>query len=98
MTKFVYEVLEAMVGESVEVFDPETGEKLTELKITNVSRGHVHGEAFDAFNVELSGDEDEHCPDNHYLLKHDKFGAETYYMSAHAIDKYQICISRKADA
>ncbi|MDK9763305.1 hypothetical protein KI743_14970 [Vibrio sp. D420a] len=98
MTKFVFDVLEKMVGEVVEVYDPETEEKLTELTITKVSRGLVHGDMFDAFNVELSGDEDEHCPESHYLLKHEMFGSETYYMSPHAIDKYQICISRKADA
>ncbi|QSX30226.1 hypothetical protein JYB88_00665 [Shewanella cyperi] len=97
MTQFVFDVLNEMIDEPIGVFEPGSDEQIAELKIKKVERSLAHGNEFDAFTVELSGDAREHCPPATYLFKHPKFGEESLYMSPYAIDQYQICISRKAD-
>ncbi|MCE9685545.1 hypothetical protein LZP73_04840 [Shewanella sp. AS16] len=95
MEKFNFDVLTPLLDQQVAVFAPDSDTKLTDLTITQVSRGAPHGDEFDAFSVEFKGDKNQHCPQGNYLLKHPGFGEMTLFMSPHAIDSYQVCISRR---
>lgn len=95
MDRFIYDVLIDLVGHKVQVKDANNDTLLTELTISNVERSAVNGEEFDAFSVDLSGDEKEHLVQGNYSFNHQSFGEAKLFMSPYAVDRYQICISRK---
>ncbi len=97
-SKFDFDVLNGLEGESIEVYLMGTDRKVTDMTIDEVERSPAHGGKFDAFSVQLTGskDEDKHCPQGNYLLKHSAFGEELVFVTPNAADKYHICISREA--
>jgi uncharacterized protein DUF6916 len=95
MDRFIYDVLIDLVGHKVQVMGADDDALLTELTISAVDRSAVNGEEFDAFSVDLTGDEKEHLAQGNYSFKHQSFGDVKLFMSPYAIDRYQICISRK---
>lgn len=95
MDTFNYETLEGIIGDSVQVFDAESSNQLATLKIEKVYRSPANGEMFDAFAVDLCGEENEHLAQGTYLFKHSAFGEASLFITPNDIDKYQICISRK---
>ncbi|GAA0352282.1 hypothetical protein GCM10009092_15840 [Bowmanella denitrificans] len=95
MEKFTYDLLEQAIGKDVQVFEPDSEKQIAELKITKVTRPDKEDEEFESFSVLLSGKEEEHCGQGNYKLKSDAFGEVTLFMCPHAVDKYQIVISRK---
>ena len=94
MEKFNYNVLSTLIGESVEVFDHDSEQKLTNLVIAEVKRGAADGDRFDAFAVAFKDQQDCHCPQANYLFKHAQFGSVILFMVPHAIDEYKVYISR----
>ncbi len=97
MNKFDYDVLQKAIGQKIQVFKPDTDEQIAELTITSVEKSKNDGKEFSSFSVELAGSEEEHCQQGNYKLKSDVFGEETLFMCPHAVDKYQIIVSRKAE-
>lgn len=95
METFTYDLLQQAIGKDVQVFEPDSDNKIAELKITKVIRPDKEDEEFESFSVLLSGKEEEHCSQGNYTLKSDVFGEATLFMCPHAVDKYQIVISRK---
>lgn len=94
MEKFNYDVLNTLVGESVEVFANDAEQQLTTLVITGVKRGEANGDEFDVFDVAFKGQQDCHCPQGNYRFKHAQFGSVSLFMVPHAIDEYKVYISR----
>lgn len=96
-SKFTFDVLEGIQGETIDVYILGTTKKITELKVEKVERSSTHGERFDAFSVQLSGSNeiDQHCGQGTYTMKHPAFDEEYVFMTPNAQDSYHVCVSRE---
>ncbi|AJQ93336.1 DUF6916 family protein [Gynuella sunshinyii] len=94
MQDFNYQNLSPLVGQTVEVSDPENNQKLTQLTIKGVSLKAPNGEEYEAFSVLLKGDEDFHLPQNNYSFAVPGLGEQTLFMSPNSLDEYEIVICR----
>lgn len=97
MEAFTFTNLEPLIGEFISAFDPEKGEQLDQLKITEVKRAIQHGDQYDAFVVELKGSEDIHLPQDNYLFKHPSFGERQLFLSPFSVNEYEIIVSRAVE-
>ena len=96
-SKFTFDVLEGLKGETIDVYLMGTTKKITEMKVVKVDRSPSNGDRFDAFSVQRSGskDEAEHCVQGTYTLKNPAFGEEFIFLTPNAQDSYHVCISRE---
>lgn len=95
MEQLTKAIVEPLKGQTLEVCDLESGNKVTDLTIDDVVSGKGDSDEFESFSVEVSGLEYDHCPDNTYLCKHSAFGEVPLFITAYAEGKYQIIVSTK---
>ncbi|MEZ9823007.1 hypothetical protein AB4238_20680 [Shewanella sp. 10N.286.45.A1] len=95
VSKFDFDVLTNLKGKSIEVYNLDSNNKITDLIIDKVDRALAHGKRFDAFSLLLTGPKEQHCPQGIYRFKNPAFGEESVFMTPNAQDSYHICISRE---
>lgn len=91
MQDFNYEILSQCVGEDVELKD-NFGETVL-LTITKVCKGMLHGKEWEAFSVVFSGDKMLAVSQGTYLIRNDKFGEISLFISPNSDTEYETVVT-----
>ncbi|WP_462158960.1 DUF6916 family protein [Pseudoalteromonas sp. GB56] len=88
--------LSNMLGEKVLVED-QAGNQVN-LVVSEVLKGPIDGEEWEAFSVIYKGTQDFSVPQGVYKISHDTFGEKELFVSPNSLTEYETVVARKRDA
>lgn len=95
MERYNYKNLCLLIGEKVELKDEQGNQ--AELTITEVSRGNIDGDEWEAFSVIYNGEKHFSIPQGSYTFMHESFGEKLLFMSPNSETEYETVVTRKRE-
>lgn len=96
MEQYTHENLTPHIGESVQVTD-EQG-KQCNLVITEVNKGSLDGDKWEAFSVIYSGDKNIQISQGTYTFQHSCFGEKQLFLSPNSDTEYETVVTRNRES
>jgi len=91
--KYNYNNLSQILGEKVCLKDGQ--ENKVELTITEVNKGQLDGDDWEAFSVIFRGEKNIPIPQGTYVFFNEKFGEKSLFISPKSETEYETVVTRK---
>ncbi|MEO2268178.1 hypothetical protein V1358_12765 [Pseudoalteromonas sp. YIC-656] len=88
--------LSTILGETVLLKD-QAGNQVN-LVVSEVIKGPIDGEQWEAFSVIYKGTHDFSVPQGIYKISHDTFGEKELFLSPNSQTEYETVVARKRDS
>jgi len=93
MDNYNYNSLSSLVGDKVKLQDDQGN--MAELSISEVVKGKLDGEEWEAFSVIYQGEQGLSIPQGTYQFSHEKFGEQQLFLSPNSETEYETVVTRK---
>jgi len=93
MELYNYDILSQLVGEKVTLKDDKDQKVI--LEITEVNKGKLDGEDWEAFSVIFNGNKEFSIAQGTYTLSHERFGEKSLFLSPNSEIEYETVVTRK---